>query len=438
MTTSRLVASFILSILLIGVITAADAAFVRAEGQQITGRDNKPVKLRGVLLEGWLFWHGLLWGGGFQSETEMSAALEDLVGAEHAHRFKRRVYENFVTKRDIRMIARMGFNTVRVPFNYRMLESDARPFEYKQEGWALLDRLIEWCERYGVYVVLDLHSAPGGQGRIFVADPGKTLLWKSEKHKRRTVALWKAIAARYRDREIVAGYDLLNEPHPPNGKALVQMYRRIIRAIRKVDRNHMIILEGGKFSTDFSFFPAPLTANQSYCFHTYTFFPLPDKRAEQIEAIKRIGNKHNVPIWNCEFGANTAEWIKETVDVFEDPQNGVNGWIFWPWKRIPGKNSRRYRHLVEVQPPRRWVNIAKRMKRPAWRRNPFGRKMSQQEVLRGMEEFLDAMRIENTRTDRKIAKILTDFDRHTPDGGKRSRGQTRRRNVRRPDTSIDQ
>ncbi len=438
MTINRSARSVVLVFFLIGLIGDVHAGFVRAEGAQIVDRDNRPFKLRGVLLEGWLFWHGLLWGGGFQSETEMTTALGDLAGREQARDFKRRVHDNFITERDIRLIARMGFNAVRVPFNFRMLEDDDRPYVYKEEGWEILDRLLAWCERHGVYVILDLHSAPGGQGRIFVADPGETLLWESEEKKRRTVALWKAIAARYRKREIIAGFDLLNEPHPPNGRALVRLYRRIISAIREVDRHHMVILEGSKFSTEFSFFPGRLTNNQSYCFHTYTFFPLPDKRKEHLEAIKRIAKKHDVPIWNCEFGANTADWIKETVELFEDPKNQVNGWIFWPWKRIPARNPRGYRHLVEVKPPRNWVKLAKKLKPPVWKRNPFRRKMSKQQVLRGMEDFLDAMRIENTRTDREIAKILTAFKKNAPDRDRRRGGQARRKNIERPHTTRNQ
>ena len=120
-------------------------------------------------------------------------------------------------------------------------------------GWVYLDRLLEWCTRHDVYVVLDLHSAPGGQSDIFVADPDEKKLWQSEENEERTVALWRAIAARYKDEKIVAGYDLLNEPGFPNPAELIELYLRIITAIREVDPYHMVIIEGNNLTTDFSY-----------------------------------------------------------------------------------------------------------------------------------------------------------------------------------------
>ena len=97
-------------------------------------------------------------------------------------------------------------------------------------------------------------------------------VWTSEEDQNKLVGLWKAIALRYRGHKIIAGYDLINEPLPPSGKDLVRVYQPIIRAIREADRDHLIILEGSKFSTDFSMFDKPLDSNQVYGFHMYTWF----------------------------------------------------------------------------------------------------------------------------------------------------------------------
>ena len=83
------------------------------------------------------------------------------------------------------------------------------------DGWRHVDDTIAWARKYGLWVVLDLHAAPGGQTGTNIDDSwGYPWLFESEKAQVDTVALWKRIAARYRDEPSVLGYDLLNEPIP--------------------------------------------------------------------------------------------------------------------------------------------------------------------------------------------------------------------------------
>ncbi len=130
---------------------------VHQDGARIVDGQARPLKLRGVLLEGWLMWNGTLWGAGLTSETKITQKLRELVGQQEAERFRNQIYQTFIREDDIEMIAKMGFNVIRLPFNHRILEDDARPFQYKNSGWQILNRLLAWCEKYGVYVVLDMH-----------------------------------------------------------------------------------------------------------------------------------------------------------------------------------------------------------------------------------------------------------------------------------------
>lgn len=246
---------------------------IHTNGLQIVDGKGNPIRLRGVILEGWLQWNGTLWGAGLISESTITKRLKTLVGREETERFRQGIYYNFITEQDIKEIAKLGFNVVRIPFNHRLLEDDEKPYVYKASVWKHLDNVIKWCEQNEIYAVLDFHSVPGGQSSLFVADPDKKKVWDSEEKMKRTVALWKEIALRYRDRKFVAGYDLINEPSPPNGKALVNAYIRIIKAIREVDTHNMIILEVGDIaSNDFSMFEKPLDSNQVFSFHTYNLF----------------------------------------------------------------------------------------------------------------------------------------------------------------------
>lgn len=377
---------------------------VHQQGMQIIDPEGNPIKLRGVFLEGWLQWNGTLWGAGFISETDISNRLTQLAGPEEFERFRINIYEQFITERDIEMIADLGFNVVRVPINHHILEDDTGNVTYDAIGWKYLDRLLDWCEKYDVYVVPVLHAAPGGQSPWFVADPESVKLWESEEYMSRTVAIWQAIATRYKDRTIVAGYDLLNEPDFPDGAVLIDLYIRIIEAIREVDPYHMIILEGNKLSTDFSIFSHPLSSNQVYSFHTYNLFT-DDLAEDQMQQMAELAETHNVPLWNSEFGAHTAGWVTDTMAMFEDPDNHISGWVFWPWKRT-ARFGFRYRHLMAIPTTEAWDRVRMSIALPIDPENTI----SQDMAVQGMNEFLTEINAEALVIDQEMADILTNFE----------------------------
>ena len=133
---------------------------VHTEGLQIVDGNGIPIKLNAVLLEGWLMWNGTLWGAGLTSETKIEERLEKMAGKEQTDLFRTAIYEHFISERDIEMIAEIGLNTVRVPFNHTILEDDNPLEDYTARGWKYLDRLMNWCEKHNIYVVLDFHALP--------------------------------------------------------------------------------------------------------------------------------------------------------------------------------------------------------------------------------------------------------------------------------------
>lgn len=328
---------------------------IHREGTQLVDGKGESVRLSGVNLGGAFLWEAWEWGGDLallrlshNSESSIHQGLFELLGAERARAFTDEVHDHFISAGDLWAIARLGFNVVRVPFNHRMLEGDA-PDTYREAGFAILDRLIDQAEASHVQVVLDLHGAPGGQSKYFIADPGPTLLWESPEHERRTVALWKTIARRYSGRTAVAGYDLLNEPLPPRGEDLVALYRAIIAGIREVDPDHLIILEGGDFARDFSMFSGPLDENQAYSFHMYTWFGEDPRRL--VDGHLAAARRDGLPLWCGEFGQNTYASIGATLDVFDRPGNEIAGWAFWTWKQA---RSPRYPVLLRIPTSPAW------------------------------------------------------------------------------------
>lgn len=379
---------------------------VHQDGSQLIDENGQPLYLRGVNVEGWLTWPGHTWGGGFVSERQVRDYLEESVGQAAFAEFEQDIYNSFLTERDIELMADQGFNVVRVLFNHEILEGDDNPYVYKDSGWALLDELLDWGEQHGVYIVPCLISAPGGQSTWFLADPDSKLLWDDEENKKRTVALWQAIAERYSGRPIIAGYEVLNEPAPPRTEDLLDLYERIIAAIREVDPGHMVILDGTESSMNFSMFERPLDDNQMYSFHAYHLVLrrlIRDESAQRVNEMATLSMEQGVPIWASEFGANTLEWTEEMLGLFEEPSNGLSGWGFWPWKRGPSPNSETdYQHLAAIRPDDAWFRFIGNIDK--WIAEDF----TQEEALSAMKSFLEAMRAENLDFDPGMLELLGD------------------------------
>ncbi len=236
----------------------------------------------------------------------------------------------------------MGMNLVRFYLYYGTLEDDAAPFRYKQSGWDWLDRNVAWARKHGVYLILNMHAPQGG----FQSLGEGGALWSQPANQDRFVALWRAIAARYADEPVIAGYDLLNEPVVPRGKhQWQQLAQRTANAIREVDRRHSVIVErvnavAGKWDNDAEMnFVTISDRNVVYTFHFYEPFAFththapwagmarveggqwgPERHAEITTSFKRYldwGAREGVPLYLGEFGLIRA--------AFEANRNGL-GW----------------------------------------------------------------------------------------------------------------
>jgi len=173
---------------------------------------------------------------------------------------------------DMQHLAQWGANVVRLAFTYSDLEADGDPVAWKEDGFRQLDEVVQWGKRYGIYVVLDMHVAPGGQSPIFYCAGGRNQLWTDPAAQARFIALWSEIVRRYRDRPEVAAYELMNEPgsKQKTPELLYDIDRRAIAAIRAVDPAKVIVVGGDQGSG-----PGDLDAmkmpddNILYTFHWY-------------------------------------------------------------------------------------------------------------------------------------------------------------------------
>lgn len=334
--------------------------FVRRRGTELVDGAGRPLLLRGVGLGNWMLPEGYMWrfGPGAESPREIEALVARLAGTEYAAGFWSRFREAFITERDIELIAASGFDHVRLPINSRAVQADdGNPIE---AGYALIDRLIGWCRRHGLWVLLDLHGAPGGQTGTNIDDSPRGLpeLFMTPRYRELTIDLWRELATRYADETVVLGYDLLNEPLPNEWQhkladELVALYQDLTAVVREVDRDHLIMYEGSHWATNWDLFTEVWDENSALQFHKYWSAPDRASIARFLETRDRLG----LPIYMGEGGENTLEWLYAAFRLYET--EGI-GWNFWPWKKIDTRTS-----PVSVPAPAGWDGVVASVGGPA-------------------------------------------------------------------------
>jgi hypothetical protein len=372
------------------------AGFVHQSGTQLLDGANRLLPLRGVNLGGWLLWEGWIWGQPFDyiGQKAMLATLASLVGAPRADKFRLDVAFNYISSEDFHALSRYGLNVARVPFNYRMLEDDDHPFYYKPSGWAILDNVVAQAKQANVYLVLDMHAAPCSQSLSFISDwDGTSYLWLSPRCQDRTVALWKAIAQRYRNQNIIAGYDLLNETITGDTQ-LLGFYRRATDAIREVDPNHTIIYEGNNLARDFTAFPPSFDANQMLSLHDYPWMIVGEDVTARLPVYSSAANRLGSPQWVGEFGQSSYEEIERYITLFNQTST-IAGWAHWTWKQVPGNPAL---HDIEHTPASR--------KLIEWMTNAGRARPTVDEAEQGMADWIEAIKFRNTIPDARLQEIL--------------------------------
>lgn len=351
--------------------------FLKAEGQKLINGVGCEILLRGVGFGSWLLPEGYMWRFPEQGDRprRIERMIEELIGGEKSKRFWEIYYDRYISEADIRQIAAEGFNSVRVPINVRFLLEESGLVRYNKHHLQLIDRMIGWCRTYRLYVILDLHGAPGGQTGTNIDDSeyDRPDLFTIERNKRLTVALWRMLAERYKDEWIVAGYDLLNEPLPEWFSAyndeVMPLYREIVKAIREVDDRHMIILEGVHWATDWLIFNEKIDDNLMLQFHKY--WNNPDTESIRVYLDKR--EEWDVPIFMGEGGENNKDWYAGAFRLFEDHDIS---WNFWTWKKMNTDNS-----PCSVNMPAEWRQLADYMEDSA--------RPDEKTVERVLWEYLD-------------------------------------------------
>ncbi|MBN8838048.1 MAG: glycoside hydrolase family 5 protein [Sphingobacteriia bacterium] len=328
--------------------------FVHTQGKEIVTPDGKPFLLKGTNLGNWLVPEGYMFKFKNTNSPKMiHETIAQLIGPDAAADFWKKFQDNYITQADIQFLKSIGVNSIRVPFNYRLFTTeDYLGVNDESRGLKLLDKVVAWCKKENIYVILDMHCAPGGQTGDNIDDSyGYPFLFENANNRKLTIDIWKQIAKKYKNETTVIGYDLLNEPvaHYFDANILNPLvepfYKELTAAIRSVDKNHIIFLGGVQWNTNFKIFNTPFDSNVVYTFHKYGDQP----NLGSIQRFIDFREKYNVPIYAGETGENTDEWVGTFRKLLEEHNIG---WHFWPYKKMDSPKN-----LVSIQLPANYDSV---------------------------------------------------------------------------------
>ena len=336
-------------------ISSADENRLEVSGNQIINKKGDTVYLRGFGLGGMLHMENFIDGYPANEET-MREGLLEVLGEEKYNLFFDNFLKSYFTEPDAEYIHSLGLNLVRIPINYHLFEDDMNPRVIKEGAFEHLDRVIELCASHQIYTVIDLHALPGFQNQHWHSDNPThvALFWKHKDFQDRALHLWEVIAKRYQDQPWVAGYDLINEPADPGNEKVFPYYKRLYDAIRKIDPDHILFIEGNRYARDFSMF-TEVWDNVVYTNHDYAApgfsgdypgyvgrrYVNRDTLEKDFVEKSTFMLSHNVPIWVGEFGpvyTGNPEQDEMRFQVLKDQLAYYNkykvSWCIWLYKDL--------------------------------------------------------------------------------------------------------
>ncbi|MCR5077178.1 MAG: glycoside hydrolase family 5 protein [Prevotella sp.] len=345
-------------IILSCLTTGADAKsrFVSIQGTDLIQPDGRKLFIRGTNLGNWLNPEGYMFG--FQKTNSywmINQMIAQMVGPDATADFWQSFKDSYISESDIRFIASTGANTIRIPFNYKLFTcEDYMGKNDAQEGFRLIDKTIGWCKKYGLYAILDMHDCPGGQtGDNIDNSYGYPWLFLSERSQQQFCQIWKDIAQHYRNETTVLGYELMNEPIATyfekdydllNGR-LEPLYKRAVAEIRKVDRNHIVLLGGAQWNGNFKpFTDWKFDDKIIYTCHRYGA----GSNQASYQDLIDFRDKTGLPMYMGEIGHNTDQWQEEVCRTLE--RNNI-GYTFWPYKKVDNSC------FMAVRRPAEWDSV---------------------------------------------------------------------------------
>jgi len=379
--------------------------FVTINGTDLMNPDNSKLFIKGTNLGNWINPEGYMFGfHKANSPRLINQMFCELVGPDFTAEFWRKFKDNYITKADINFIHSCGANTIRIPFNYRLFtDEDYMGLTSKQDGFIRIDQIINWCRELNMYVILDMHDAPGGQTGDNIDDSyGYPWLLESETSQKLFCEIWKNIANHYKNEPVVLGYELCNEPIATYfdnldtlNTLLEPLYKKATASIREVDNNHIIILGAPQWNSNFE----PLkdwTFDDKIMFTCHKYG---GKASEEgIKNYIDFRDKSGLPMYMGEIGHGSMEWQETYAKILQS--NNI-GYTFWPYKKMGDECMR------GIGTPNNWNVIINFEESDRSSFSKIRENRPNQSIARkAMTEFLDSCTYANSHSNEQYIKSL--------------------------------
>ena len=361
-----------------------DRGLCQADGSEFT--------IKGVNLNHWLTPEAYCFGFQNISVSEVDKAFRQLFGDEYMNGWWTRFLENYICDEDFVYLNSIAANTVRLPLTYKLFNDTFYLCDNDPEaGFRFIDYVVKMCKEVGLYLILDMHVAPGGQsGAPHIDDSdGYPRLFESQANMDEYCRIWRMIAERYAEEPIILGYELLNEPIDAKYDNLYPYlqptYERVTAAIRAVDRNHIIILGGANFCDDF-------TMLTNYAFDSKIMLTGHRYSSVDVSKFSDISVQTNLPMYMGEFG-HWGGGTDLTFQVVSNIKSRGMGYTYWPFKKMNNWES-----LLGFDVPEEWESIVEFVKSPRETTAQLQialKKVDIEKATKAMEEYLENCQFRN-------------------------------------------
>jgi len=335
--------TMLLSVAHLAAVGRGQLPALHANGTEIVTEDGRPITLRGINLGGWLVEE--MWMTPWQDQPPTGSTLpkiedhvslwkvvETRLGHDSMVRVREAWRDSWITDADLARIKESGFNQVRIPFLDSLL---AEP-----NGLERLHQAVTMAAKHGLYSVLDMHGAPGGQNNSdHSGQVNRNRLWYDVENITKFEELWTSLGREFGNDPNVAMFDLMNEPMgAPNPAMLAIVYDRVYRAVRKTAPTKLLLIEDGYKGFETTVHPnLAQWTNVVYSLHFYNFdAKTPSDHLSSLQKHekrdKELQGYRQTPLYIGEFNLEPHGTPQAMHDVTHEMDTNGWSWAMWTYK----------------------------------------------------------------------------------------------------------
>ncbi|MBR9998111.1 MAG: cellulase family glycosylhydrolase [Cyclobacteriaceae bacterium] len=254
---------------------------------------------------------------------------------------------------DFEMIAELGFDFVRLPMSYWCWSDPNNWKELRDKPLKEIDEAVEFGKQHGVHVSLNFHRAPGYSVDRSAQEPFN--LWLDEEAQEAFDYHWTHFAERYKGiPNTRLSFNLVNEPatltiarkEPVPLELHDKVMRRVVKAIREVDPDRLIIADGLWWARE----PIPSLADLNVVQSTRGYEPIQithylaswvDGAASwpeptwPLDPVESTELRWSTDVMNQYYKNNLAEWGVSLDQQWNAERIRLQ--MIDPWKRLEDK-----------------------------------------------------------------------------------------------------